>query len=52
MTIRETAIAKVQQVPESLLQEISDFIDFITHNHQVKVASHPLESDRAEAWTQ
>lgn len=50
MTIRETAIAKIQQLPESLVQEISDFIDFITRNHQAKTANHSLECDRSEAW--
>ena len=52
MTIRETAIAKIQQLPESLVQEISDFIDFITRNYQVKTANHSLEGDRSEAWAQ
>ena len=50
MTIRETAIAKIQQLPESLVQEISDFIDLIAHNHQAKVVNQPLEGDRPEAW--
>ncbi len=50
MTIRETTIAKIQQLPESLLQEMSDLIDSITHNHQAKTANHSLESDRSEAW--
>jgi len=48
--IRETAIAKIQQLPESLVQEISDFIDFITRNHQANVANQSLEGDRSEAW--
>jgi hypothetical protein len=52
VTIRETAIAKIQQLPEPLVQEISDFIDFIAHNHQAKIANHLLGGDRAEAWTQ
>ena len=46
MTIRETAIAKIQQLPESLVQEISDFIDFVTRNHQAKTANPSLEGDR------
>jgi hypothetical protein len=51
MTIRETAIAKIQQFPESLVQEIIDFIDFITRNHQAKTAIDLLEDDRSEVWT-
>ena len=30
MTIRESTLAKVQQMPESLLQEVNDFIDFLS----------------------
>ncbi|WP_204137893.1 hypothetical protein [Halomicronema sp. CCY15110] len=51
MTLQETAIAKIQQLPDALVQEIIHFIDSITHNHQAKVTSDSLESDRSEAWT-
>ncbi|KAM3104276.1 DUF2281 domain-containing protein [Phormidesmis sp. 146-20] len=51
MTIRETAIVKIQQLPESLVQEIIDFIDFIARNHQAQIVNHPLEGDLSEAWT-
>jgi len=50
VTIRETAISKIQQLPESLMQEIIDFIDFITRNHQAKTAIDLLEGDRSESW--
>ena len=50
MTIRETAIAKIQQLPDSLVQEIIDFIDFITRNRQAKTAVYSLEGDRSESW--
>jgi hypothetical protein len=29
MTIHDLTIAKIQQLPESLTQEVSDFIDFL-----------------------
>ncbi|MCA2620634.1 MAG: hypothetical protein IM492_19540 [Microcystis sp. M040S2] len=29
VTIRETAISKLQQLPEVLVQEVSDFIDLL-----------------------
>jgi len=51
VTIRETAIAKIQRLPDSLVQEIIDFIDSITHNHQAKIANDSLGGDRSEAWT-
>ena len=50
VSIREAAISKIQQLPEPLLQEIVDFIDFITRNHQSKTAIDSLEGDRSEAW--
>lgn len=50
MTIRETAIAKIQQLPESLVQEIIDFIDFIARNHQAKTGIDSPEGDRSGDW--
>jgi hypothetical protein len=50
MTIRERAIAKIQQLPESLVQEIIDFIDFIARDRQAKTAIDSLEGDRSEDW--
>lgn len=50
MTIRETAIAKIQQLPDSLVQEIINFIDSITHNHQAETAAQSLEGDFSDAW--
>lgn len=38
MTIRETTIAKLQQLSEPLLQEITDFIDFVIYKHQTQIA--------------
>lgn len=34
MNIRETTVSKLQQLPEPLLQAVSDFIDFIVLNYQ------------------
>ncbi len=50
VTIRETAIAKIQQLPEPLVQEISDFIDFIARNHQAEIANDPPEGDLSKTW--
>lgn len=52
MTIRETAIAKLQQLPEPLLQEINDFIDFIIHKHQPEIVDSGPEADLSKAWSQ
>ena len=33
MTAHDMTIAKIQQLPESLAQEVSDFIDFLLMKH-------------------
>ncbi|XWK90128.1 MAG: DUF2281 domain-containing protein [Phormidium sp.] len=48
MTIRDSAIAKLQQIPEPLLQEVSDFIDFITQKHLAKTAESQTEEKLVE----
>ncbi|MFB2937081.1 DUF2281 domain-containing protein [Aerosakkonemataceae cyanobacterium BLCC-F154] len=50
MTIRDSAIAKLQQLPEPLLQEVSDFIDFITQKHLAKTAESQSKEKLVEAW--
>ena len=38
MTMPEMTIAKLQQIAEPILQEITDFIDFVIHKHQTQIA--------------
>ncbi|MEH2292112.1 hypothetical protein [Nostoc sp.] len=59
MTIRETAMpsasfanAKLQQLSEPLLQQVTDFIDFVIHKHQVKIADSQPDETLVEAWLQ
>ncbi|MGJ5634833.1 hypothetical protein [Nostoc sp. CALU 1950] len=52
MTIRETAIAKLQQISELLLQEVTNFIDFVIHKHQVKIADSQPNETLVEKWLQ
>ncbi len=33
MTVYDMTIAKIQQLPESLVQEVNDFIDFLLTKH-------------------
>jgi len=40
----------LQQLPESLLPEVSDFIDFVMHKHQNRIAEPKLPDDIAKAW--
>ncbi|MCC5643073.1 DUF2281 domain-containing protein [Nostoc sp. CHAB 5824] len=52
MTIREITIAKLQQLSESLLQEMTDFIDFVIHKHQVKIADTQPDETLVGKWPQ
>jgi hypothetical protein len=52
MKIRETAITKLNQLPESLVQEVSDFIDFIAQKHQSQLPDNPSESTLEQTWSQ
>ena len=47
MTVYERTAAKIQQLPEPLLQEVSDFIDFLLVKHdqaQWEVWTHFCEA--------
>ena len=50
MTIREATIAKLQQLPESLLQQVSDFIDILTGRQQHSPAINNPQGELAEVW--
>jgi hypothetical protein len=50
MTIRQTTIAKLQQLPDSLLQEVDDFIDFITRKHQSKITNVAPQNNTDVVW--
>ena len=52
MTIRDTAIAKLKHLSDPLLQEVSDFIDFVIHKHQAKVTDSQPDETLVEAWSQ
>ena len=38
------------QLPESFLPEVNDFIDFVMHKHQNRIAEPQLPDDIAKAW--
>jgi hypothetical protein len=40
----------LQPLPESFLPEVSDFIDFVMHNHQNRIADAKIPDDIAKAW--
>lgn len=43
MTVYDVTIAKIQQLPESLTQEVNDFVDFLLMRY---------DSVRWQLWTQ
>lgn len=51
MTTRDSAIAKLQQLSEPLVQEVNDFIDFVLHKHQAKIDTQDEEQLR-QKWSQ
>lgn len=52
MTIRDAAIAKLKQLSEPLLQEVSDFIDFVIHKHQAEITDSQPNETLVDAWSQ
>lgn len=52
MTIRESAIDKLQKLPNPLLRQVSDFIDFLTYKHQVRLQADTFQNTSAETWAQ
>jgi hypothetical protein len=50
MTIRETTIAKLQQLPELLLKQVSDFIDLLTERKQRSIDINNPEGEPCKAW--
>jgi hypothetical protein len=52
MTIRDITIAKLQQLSEPLLQEVSDYMDFVINKHLAKAADSPTDENLVESWLQ
>ncbi|MDY7014573.1 MAG: DUF2281 domain-containing protein [Cyanobacteriota bacterium] len=52
MTSRETLLYKVEQLPEPLLQQVSDFVDFLTEQYQPQTANETSRYEMAKAWKQ
>ncbi|MEG5042761.1 MULTISPECIES: hypothetical protein [unclassified Microcoleus] len=40
----------LQQLPESFLPKVTDYIDFVMHKHQNRIAEPKLPDDIAKAW--
>jgi hypothetical protein len=51
MTIRDTAIAKLKQLSDPLLQEVSNFIDFVIHKHQAEITDSQPDETLVQTWS-
>ncbi|MBW4569029.1 MAG: DUF2281 domain-containing protein [Tolypothrix carrinoi HA7290-LM1] len=49
MTVHDRTIGKIRQLPESLVQEVSDFIDFLVWKHSSKDSSLWLDTESLES---
>ncbi len=47
MTVYDVTIAKIQQLPESLAQEVSDFVDFLLMRYD---SARPEEIPSGQGW--
>jgi hypothetical protein len=47
-----TVAAKLKQLPDPLLQEVNDFIDFVIHKHQLEIVDRSTDEMLAEKWSQ
>ncbi len=52
MNIKDTTIAKLQQLSEPLLQEVNDFIDFMIHKHQGEISNSQSDEILIGRWSQ
>jgi hypothetical protein len=52
MTIFDSTIAKLQQLSDSLLQEVNNFIDFVIHKHQAEIVGSQTDETLMENWSQ
>lgn len=52
MTLLDFTIAKLQQLPEPLLQEVNDFIDYVIYKYQARATDSQSAEEFVRAWTQ
>jgi hypothetical protein len=52
MTIRKNAIDKLKKLPDSLLPQVSDFIDFLIYRYQTPPTVDTHQNTVAEKWAQ
>lgn len=48
MTVHNKTIGKIRQLPESLVEEVSDFIDFLVWKHRSKDSCLWLDTESIE----
>lgn len=50
MNVREITISKLDQLPDSLVEEVNQFIDFVIYKNQLAITENEPEPTLAEKW--
>ena len=50
MTIREMTAVKLFQLPDEILKEVDNFIDFMIMRHQLEVKASNFSADNTPKW--
>lgn len=48
MTVHDKTIAKIYNLPDSLVEEVNDFIDYLVWKHSAKDSSSWLQSEECQ----
>ena len=48
MTVHDQTIAKIRHLPDALVQEVSDFVDYLLSKHSGKDSSLWLKSEESQ----
>lgn len=51
MNVRQVTISKLDQLPDSLVQEVNEFIDFVIYKNQLEIIENKSETTLAEKWS-
>ena len=49
MTVHDKTIAKISNLPDSLVEEVNDFIDYLLWKHSAKDSSSWLQSEESQS---
>jgi hypothetical protein len=50
MNVREMMISKLDQLPDELVQEVNEFVDFMIYKNRLEIIENKSEPKFAEKW--